>query len=272
MRHGVFCSLSVVKHRVCKYAERKAGIKHVDRCTVVGKQPRSRKTEATSMPRKLSGKWQIIISLALLYHLAALFLPPLSLTYRGLAMRGPMPPGPQMQQPSPLPEGVEEIAPPVEAEDEAASMAPVNALLEPITDFVRPYAQFVMIDKGYGFFSPDPDRASLIMKYRARKEDGSVVRGTFPDRSEHWPRLLYHRHFMLTSRHGELFDPKSGRGLPDAYLEHLQAEHNAQSVVLELWAHRISLPQEVLAGSDLDAKDTYRLLQTWRLGPAEVHK
>jgi len=58
----------------------------------------------------------------------------------------------------------------------------------------HPYTQALALDNGYRFFAPEPGPSHLI-RYDI---DGGRVRGEFPSRAEHWPRLWYHRHFMLT--------------------------------------------------------------------------
>ncbi len=67
----------------------------------------------------------------------------------------------------------------------------------PLSRAVRPVHQFMYLGHGYRFFGPDPGPGHLLV-YRLTTKDGKIVEGQFPDRQEHWPRLLYHRWFMLS--------------------------------------------------------------------------
>ncbi len=106
-----------------------------------------------------SKRIRIAISILLLGHLLAVFLPPLSLQTRG----------PLGQSPS-----------------VATLFAPLEA-----------YSQFLYIDRGYAFFAPEPGPSHLVQA-AVTGGDGQQMELMFPDREEQWPRLLYHRHFMLT--------------------------------------------------------------------------
>ena len=67
----------------------------------------------------------------------------------------------------------------------------------PLGQTVRPVHQALYLGHGYRFFGPDPGPGH-IARYRVFLADGSTVEGGFPDRKSHWPRLLYHRWFMLS--------------------------------------------------------------------------
>ena len=69
-----------------------------------------------------------------------------------------------------------------------------------VIDYVRPYIDPLYLNHGYAFFAPDPGPAYLV-HYRLEFDDGrSPEEGWLPDREQHWPRLLYHRHFMLSEQ------------------------------------------------------------------------
>jgi hypothetical protein len=65
----------------------------------------------------------------------------------------------------------------------------------------HPYITATFLDHSYKFFAPNPGPSHLV-RYDLYFADGSsrVNRDDqiLPDRVGHWPRLLYHRHFMLT--------------------------------------------------------------------------
>lgn len=98
-------------------------------------------------------------SFVIAVHLAAVMLPPLSFQSRG-------------------PLG---ISPAVET-----AIAPLEG-----------YGQFLYIDRGYAFFAPDPGPSHLIQA-AITDQKGNRVEKMIPDLNDQWPRLLYHRHFMLS--------------------------------------------------------------------------
>ena len=71
---------------------------------------------------------------------------------------------------------------------------------------IEGYSQMVYLDRGYAFFAPDPGPSHLIQA-AITESDGSKVELMFPDRKQQWPRLLYHRHFMLSEFMEEIYQP-----------------------------------------------------------------
>ncbi len=58
------------------------------------------------------------------------------------------------------------------------------------------YSQFLYLDHGYAFFAPDPGPSHyFVADVQATNNPKTQLK--FPDLSQQWPRLLYHRHFML---------------------------------------------------------------------------
>ena len=72
-----------------------------------------------------------------------------------------------------------------------------ESLTVPLNSAVRPIHQLMYSGHGYRFFGPDPGPSHLLA-YRIETVSGETVEGRFPDRVQHWPRLLYHRWFMLS--------------------------------------------------------------------------
>lgn len=70
-------------------------------------------------------------------------------------------------------------------------------LTDPLSRQVAPVHQAMFLGHGYRFFGPDPG-PSHILEYKIKHADNSVIEGHFPDREVHWPRLRYHRWFMLS--------------------------------------------------------------------------
>lgn len=81
---------------------------------------------------------------------------------------------------------------------------------------IGPYVDMMYLSHGYFFFAPNPGPAHLIeCQISPETADqkvnlllkNEVTRRTYPDRKEQWPRLLYHRHFMLSEFYNTLFAP-----------------------------------------------------------------
>ncbi len=85
----------------------------------------------------------------------------------------------------------------------AIGVAPM-AVVDPASDLaislhrvISPWTRSLYLDHGYRFFAPEPGPGHFVT-YEIRQADGNRVAGRFPDRAENWPRLLYHRWFMLS--------------------------------------------------------------------------
>jgi hypothetical protein len=143
---------------------------------------------------------------------------------------------------------------------------------------------------GYRFFAPNPG-ASHIVQYELEFADGRKEQGQFPDLQQHWPRLLYHRHFMLSetiyqatgmppeppppppnlpprikqramaeyqAAMTQYNESKQNRdALVDAVAQRLLIDSGAEKV--RLWAveHAILSPQQVLDGMPMTQEETY---------------
>jgi hypothetical protein len=95
-----------------------------------------------------------------------------------------------------------------------------------LRDTMKPYSQWMYLDHGYFFFAPNPGPSHLVQCQFApsppatnsnvsqdaepRKADATseIPSSQFPDRKEQWPRLLYHRYFMLSEFYNSRFAPR----------------------------------------------------------------
>ncbi|QDT02774.1 hypothetical protein K227x_11520 [Rubripirellula lacrimiformis] len=111
---------------------------------------------------------RLILSVLLVGHLLAVVLPPLSFQTRG-------------------PIGLSPVI--------ATLFAPLEG-----------YSQALYMDRGYAFFAPDPGPSHLVQAAITGK-DGNRVEQMIPDLEQQWPRLLYHRHFMLSEFLTEIYQP-----------------------------------------------------------------
>ena len=125
---------------------------------------------------------------------------------------------------------------------------------------------------GYRFFAPNPGPSHLVRYELLNDQDEVIGEGTFPNLKEHWPRLFYHRHFMISE---SLFNianvpneappgappfvkeqHQASIDLRDAYLDsiarYVARQHpEAAKVRLVMIMHDIPSPQEVLQGTAL---------------------
>ncbi len=69
-----------------------------------------------------------------------------------------------------------------------------------------PYIDFMYLHHGYFFFAPNPG-PSHLMDISLIDADGSRRHLRLPDHQAQWPRLLYHRHFMLSEFIYQLYAP-----------------------------------------------------------------
>ena len=115
-----------------------------------------------------SKRFRLVVSCFLVLHLLALFLPPLS-----FQTQGPLGQSPAV----------------------ASALLPLEA-----------YGQFLYIDRGYAFFAPDPGPSHMI-QVAVTNPEGNREEFLYPDRRRQWPRLLYHRHFMLTEFLYDIYQP-----------------------------------------------------------------
>jgi hypothetical protein len=148
--------------------------------------------------------------------------------------------------------------------------SPPSILGARLQSIYGPYLAAAYLNHGYKFFGPDPGPSHLV-RYVVEMADGERIEGTFPDRKTHWPRLLYHRHFMLSEFLVGLagpWDPQFDwdrqplsppqEAYLDSYAHHLLAKYGAKRVTLYLVEHRLATPQEVVDGMRLEDSRLYR--------------
>ena len=68
---------------------------------------------------------------------------------------------------------------------------------------MKPYSQWLYMNHGYFFFAPNPGPGHLIQCSNENSNQAFLL----PNRDEHWPRLLYHRYFMLAEFYSSRYAP-----------------------------------------------------------------
>lgn len=135
-----------------------------------------------------------------------------------------------------------------------ASVAPTSDLVRSAWAVCRPYLQALYLNHGYHYFAPEPDPSTLLA-FAAERDDGTVVRGRIPDRATR-PRLLYHRHFMLTE-HMALAPPGLREKWYGSYAAHLGHKYGATRVSLTRQTHLLPTMEMVRRGVRLDDPASY---------------
>ncbi len=140
------------------------------------------------------------------------------------------------------------------------AMHPASPLSVGTWRLFRPYLDSLYLNHGFHFFAPDPGPSHLI-RFELDFADGQHSEGVFPNPHEQSPRLLYHRHFMLSEEANRLAvddsRAESLKALTQSFADHLLATHDASKVRLFLRRHFIPTPEQVSGGMSLDAPELY---------------
>lgn len=119
---------------------------------------------------------------------------------------------------------------------------------------VSPYPQALYLAHGYHFFAPEPG-SSTLLKYSARLPSGETTSGTLPNRDIS-PRLLYHRHFMVTEFLGGI-EPDYRDLMVRSFADRLLEEHGAEEVSLTAVRHDLATMTRIRVGGSLTESDLY---------------
>lgn len=190
---------------------------------------------------KLSAKWRAVISLLLIVHIVAIFMPPFMLQASG-----------------------------------SGGTSPIGAA---VMNTLQPYIDVTFLNHGYAFFAPNPGPSHLL-EARIEFDDGrEPIKEKFPDLDAQWPRLLYHRHFMLSEQLTAQYQPpqlpqeisqepelaerwQTARRMYElkwrSFQQHLEAKHDSPYVTLTRVRHRMIDVFEVdEQNKQLDDEDTF---------------
>lgn len=135
-----------------------------------------------------------------------------------------------------------------------ASVSPSSDIVRAGWTCVRPYLEAFYLNNGYHFFAPEPSESTLL-GFTVERADGSTFRGRIPNR-EIGPRLLYHRHFML-SEHMNVAPEEIRDKWYRSYAMHLARKYGGTRVGLTRVTHRLPSPEMVRHGVRLDDPGSY---------------
>jgi hypothetical protein len=136
-----------------------------------------------------------------------------------------------------------------------ASVSPSSGLIQSAWGLFQPYLELLFLNHGYHFFAPEPSDSTLLA-YAAERPDGTVVRGRIPN-FQIVPRLLYHRHFMLTEHMRDAPEQLEQEWV-GSYAEHLCQKYGAKQVTLTGQIHRLPTMEMVRNGVRLDDPGSYQ--------------
>ena len=164
-----------------------------------------------------------------------------------------------------------------------ATPPPSSRLAFSIASIVEPYLSAMYLYHGYRFFAPNPGPSHLV-RYEVMSSDGKTVAiaDRFPNLRNQWPRLLYHRYFMVSERvwsqanvippppqgfqnqqqHKEYLEYRNTEharlnATASAIARHLQGLHGGSDVKLYAQEHLIPPWMEVAQGLKIDASHLY---------------
>ncbi len=154
---------------------------------------------------------------------------------------------------------------------------PASQLAQILLQPFRPLLGALYLGHGYRFFAPDPGPGHSL-RWTMAMPDGTTTTGQIPDVASDWPRLLYHRRFMVAEKISALVPPvgvpaeirSQARGdwlpLVKGVAGNLLRGQGGSRVTLELVEHYLPGPDEVIAGTDGD--DLVTPLGTFALAEA----
>ena len=159
--------------------------------------------------------------------------------------------------------------PPLAGPPPASEIA--NVILQPF----RPLIGALSLSHGYRFFAPNPGPGHSI-RWSMVTSTGSTLEGVVPDAKTDWPRLLYHRRFMIPEKIAALVPPPLApaeirreatldwQPFAEDIATHLLAKHNGKEVSLELIEHYLPDTFELKEGRAGDDLTTPLGSYTWR--------
>ncbi len=136
---------------------------------------------------------------------------------------------------------------------------PASELSQVMLQPFRPLLGAVYLGHGYRFFAPDPGPGHTI-RWTISMPDGTVKAGQTPDAQADWPRLLYHRRFMVAEKISGLVPPVDAppeiraRARADwlplvkGVAGNLLRTHGGDRITLAMVEHYLPGPEEVSEG------------------------
>ena len=159
--------------------------------------------------------------------------------------------------------------PPLAGPPPASELA--NVVLQPF----RPLVGAFSLSHGYRFFAPNPGPGHSI-SWTLTTDEGTVFKGSLPDANSDWPRLLYHRRFMIPEKISAMIPPPQApaeirrtatrdlQPFAEDIATRLLTEHNGQTITLKLIEHYLPDTFETREGRVGDDTTTPLGTYMWR--------
>ena len=159
--------------------------------------------------------------------------------------------------------------PPLAGPPPASELA--NVILQPF----RPLVGAFSLSHGYRFFAPNPGPGHSI-QWTLTTDEGTVLEGSLPDANSDWPRLLYHRRFMIPEKISAMIPPpqapveirrvatRDWQPFAEDIATRLLTEHNGQTITLKLIEHYLPDTFETREGRAGDDMTTPLGTYMWR--------
>jgi hypothetical protein len=109
------------------------------------------------------------------------------------------------------------------------------------------YLDALYLNQGHSFFAPNVGPCGVVHYDLFNQAGQPMGAGDLPSTKEHWPRLRYHRHFMLSDQAPSGDDNRSkywGRAHLEAYARQVLREHPDAGAVRLRHYHHWALPLE----------------------------
>ena len=135
-----------------------------------------------------------------------------------------------------------------------ATVGPSSQTSRTVWEAVAPYLQGLYLNHGFHYFAPQPGSSNLVA-WTVTRKDGTSVSGRFPN-FDIKPRLLYHRHFMLSEFLGNA-DPELQPTIARGFARNLCREYDGESVSISTVRHDLSSMERIRAGGKLNDGDLY---------------
>lgn len=135
-----------------------------------------------------------------------------------------------------------------------ASMEPSSPLLIRGHRLTEPYSAVLFLNHGYHYFAPDPGSSTLI-GYSMTRDGDTAISGRIPDPAI-FPRLLYHRYFMLAENIWAFPEPTQ-KAMLEAYARHFARQSGTGRVALSRISHQPSSIARIQAGGLLSDSETF---------------
>lgn len=135
-----------------------------------------------------------------------------------------------------------------------ATVGPSSQTARNVWEYVGPYLQVLYLNHGFHYFAPQPGSSNLV-SWSVTTKDGHVKSGRFPN-FDIFPRLNYHRHFMLSEFLGNA-DPETQNLIAKGFARNLCRTHDGASVSLSTIRHDLASMERIRAGGTLTDADLY---------------